>query len=531
MIRINNLRLSPNYKEDELIKKIVKELNCKKDEIVSYELFKLSIDARKKSDVHFLATVDVKVKNENSTLKRTKSKKVSESKIYKYEQPICKNSSSNTVVVGAGPAGLFASLILARSGAKVTLIERGMDIDTRTSDVDTFWNGGKLNTNSNVQFGEGGAGAFSDGKLTTGTKDKRVRKLFEEFVSHGAPKDIMYNAKPHIGTDKLKPTIKNIREEIKSLGGKVLFGTCLSKINLKDNKVKSIIATSNGQEKEIFCDNIILAIGHSARDTFRMIKDMNLSIEAKPFAVGARIEHLQEKIDIAQYGEFAKCKKLTPSVYKLNSHLENGRGVYTFCMCPGGLVVPAQSTEETVVTNGMSYYARDEVNSNSALLVGVNPNDFGDDVLSGMYFQEEIERKAFLVGGSDYKAPVQKVGDFLNNKVSDNFGEVLPSYKIGTKFCKMDDVLPEFITNSMRSGIIQMDKRLKGFADNDALLTGVESRSSSPIRILRDRESLESVSVEGLYPCGEGAGYAGGIVSAGVDGIKCAEKIIEKLNR
>lgn len=252
MIRINNLRLSPNYKEDELIKKIVKELNCKKDEIVSYELFKLSIDARKKSDVHFLATVDVKVKNENSTLKRTKSKKVSESKIYKYEQPICKNSSSNTIVVGAGPAGLFASLILARSGAKVTLIERGMDIDTRTNDVDTFWNGGKLNTNSNVQFGEGGAGAFSDGKLTTGTKDKRVRKLFEEFVSHGAPKDIMYNAKPHIGTDKLKPTIKNIREEIKALGGKVLFGTCLNKINLKDNKVKSIIATSNGQEKRNF---------------------------------------------------------------------------------------------------------------------------------------------------------------------------------------------------------------------------------------------------------------------------------------
>lgn len=531
MIRISNLRLSPNYKEDELIKKIIKELNIKKEDLLEYTLFKLSIDARKKNDVHFLATVDVKVKKENIILKKTKSKKVSESKIYKYQQPICKNNSSNTVVVGAGPAGLFASLILARSGAKVTLIERGMDIDNRTNDVETFWNGGKLNTNSNVQFGEGGAGAFSDGKLTTGTKDKRVRMLFEEFVSHGAPDDILYNAKPHIGTDNLKPTIKNIREEINALGGEVLFGTCLNKINLIDKKVKSINVSYNGKEKEIFCDNIILAIGHSARDTFRMIKEMNLSIEAKPFAVGARIEHIQEKMDKAQYGEFAKFKKIVPSVYKLNSHLENGRGVYTFCMCPGGLVVPAQSEENTVVTNGMSYYARNEINSNSALLVGVNPNDFGDDVLSGMYFQEEVERKAFLVGGGDYKAPVQKVGDFLNNKVSENFGEVLPSYKIGTKFSKLDDILPEFITNSMRSGIIEMDKRLKGFGHNDALLTGVESRSSSPIRILRDRESLECVGINGIYPCGEGAGYAGGIVSAGVDGIKCAEKIIEKLNK
>ncbi|MGN1132790.1 MAG: FAD-dependent protein [Ruminococcus sp.] len=530
MIRISGIYLPPNYTDEKLRTKVQKELKCKGEEIKSIKLFKLSIDARKKNDVHFLATVDVELKNENRVLKHIKSKKVTVPKEYKYVQPICKNNS-HTVVVGAGPAGLFASLILARSGMEVTLVERGKSVEERTKDVENFWNNRELNTNSNVQFGEGGAGAFSDGKLTTGTKDVRIRKVFEEFVSHGAPKEILYDSKPHIGTDRLKPTIKNIREEIISLGGKVLFSTRLTDIKIKDNKVYSAVVESDEQEKEIFCDNVIVAIGHSSRDTFRMFKNKGLMIEPKPFAVGARIEHLREKIDISQYGDFYKEKKLGAAPYKLSTHLENGRGVYTFCMCPGGVVVGAQSEENTVVTNGMSYYARDEVNSNSALLVGVSPDDFwSDDVLAGMYFQEEIERKAFLVGGGNYNAPVQRVGDFLKKEKSNRFGEVLPSYKPGTSFAMLEDILPEFITNSMRQGIIEMDKRLNGFMDNDALLTGVESRSSSPIRILRNKDTMEALGIEGLYPCGEGAGYAGGIVSAGVDGIKCAEKIIEKVN-
>lgn len=529
MIRINNIYLEPDYNSDTLTKKAAKELNCTNEDIKDLKIFKLSIDARKKNDVHFLAAIDVNLNNEKKILNKTKSKKVTIAKEYIYEQPICKNNNTHTVVVGAGPCGLFASLILARSGMNVTLIERGKSVDNRTKDVNEFWNGGKLNTNSNVQFGEGGAGAFSDGKLTTGTKDKRIRKVFEEFVKHGAPEDILYNAKPHIGTDKLKPTIKAIREEIVSLGGEVLFDTCLTNINIIDKRLKSITVRSNGENKEIYCDNVILAIGHSARDTFRKIHQLGLSIEAKPFAVGARIEHLRESIDKSQYGDFYKYKRLGAAVYKLNTHLDNKRGVYTFCMCPGGVVVAAQSEENTVVTNGMSYYARDEINSNSALLVGVSPDDFGsNNPLAGMYFQEEIERKAFIVGGGNYSAPVQKVGDFLRNEKSTSFGEVLPSYIPGTKFARLDDALPEFITNSMRQGIVEMDKRLKGFAHNDALLTGVESRSSSPIRILRD-STMQALGIEGVYPCGEGAGYAGGIVSAAVDGIKCAEMIIEKM--
>lgn len=531
MIRISNIYLPPNYTDEILRAKVQKELRRKSEEIKSINLYKLSIDARKKNDVHFLATVDVELKSENRVLKQIKSKKVTVPKEYKYVQPICKNSS-HTVVVGAGPAGLFASLILARSGMEVTLVERGKSVEERTRDVDNFWNNRKLNTNSNVQFGEGGAGAFSDGKLTTGTKDVRIRKVFEEFVSHGAPQEILYDSKPHIGTDRLKPTIKNIREEIISLGGKVLFSTRLTDIKIKDNKVYSAVVESDGQEKEIFCDNVIVAIGHSSRDTFKMFKNKGLMIEPKPFAVGARIEHLREKINISQYGDFYKEKKLGAAPYKLSTHLGNGRGVYTFCMCPGGVVVGAQSEVNTVVTNGMSYYARDAVNSNSALLVGVSPDDFdSDDVLAGMYFQEEIEKKAFLVGGGNYNAPVQRVGDFLRNEKSKCFGEVLPSYKPGTAFARLDDILPEFITDSMRQGIAEMDKRLNGFMDNDALLTGVESRSSSPIRILRNKDTMEALGIDGLYPCGEGAGYAGGIVSAGVDGIKCAEKIVEKINR
>lgn len=531
MIRINNLYLPPNYDRDVVLKKICRELNCSVNHIKDFEFSKLSVDARNKNDVHFLASVDAEVNNQQKILNRCKSNKITFPKYYEYQQPVCKNTETKTVIAGAGPAGLFAALILARSGMNVSLIERGKSVDDRTKDVELFRNGGSLNTESNIQFGEGGAGTFSDGKLTTGTKDKRIRKVFEEFVTHGAPKDILYEAKPHIGTDKLKPTIKAIRKEITALGGEILFETKLTNINFKENTLTGVDIVQNGESKVIYCHNLILAVGHSARDTFRMLKNLNFSIEAKPFAVGTRIEHLREKIDRTQYGDFYSYKQLGPGIYKLNTRLENGRGVYTFCMCPGGEVVAAQSEKNTVVTNGMSRYARDGVNSNSALLVGVNPKDFDcGDALSGMYFQEEIEKKAFVAGGSDYSAPVQRVGDFLNNKTSKSFGEVLPSYKPSVKFANLDDVLPEFITGALRVGIKDMDRKLNGFAHPDALLTGVESRSSSPIRILRDG-NFEAVGKKGVFPCGEGAGYAGGIVSAAVDGIKCAEKIIEKANR
>ena len=528
MIRITDIHLPVDYKENDLLNKICKSLKINKNSIDKYTLFRRSIDARKKFDVHFIITVDVIVKgDENTVIAKAKCKNAQITKPYEYKIDTVKNITP-PVIVGAGPAGLFAGLILALSGAKPIIIERGCDVDKRTEDVNTFWLTGKLNTESNVQFGEGGAGTFSDGKLNTGTKDVRARKVLIEFANHGAPEEILYNAKPHIGTDILKGTIKNIRKHIIELGGQVMFETKLVGINVKNDKVIGAIVEHNNSKSVIECENLILAIGHSARDTFEEIYNMGLPIEQKSFSIGARIEHLREKIDRSQFGDFAGNKNLGSAPYKLNVHLNSGRGVYTFCMCPGGTVVGASSEEGRLATNGMSNFARDEVNSNSALLVGVNPTDFkSEHKLAGMYLQREIEEKAFICGGKNYNAPVQRVGDFLNNKKSTAFGEVLPSYKPGTEFCKMDDCLPDYICNSMREALPLLNNRLKGFADNDALLTGVETRSSSPIRILRNEE-LESVKIKGLYPCGEGAGYAGGIVSAAVDGIKCAEKIIAK---
>ena len=427
---------------------------------------------------------------------------------------------------------MFAALILARSGANPILIERGRDVDRRTADVNKFWTNGQLDITSNVQFGEGGAGTFSDGKLNSGTKDIRQRKVLEEFVSHGAPDEILYNAKPHIGTDMLKGTIKNIRNEIIKLGGKVMFETKLVSMDFSDNKLKFItVETANGNEV-IETDNVILAIGHSARDTFEMLYDLKLPIEAKPFSVGARIEHLREKIDKVQYGKFAGNKNLGSANYKMNAHLDNGRGVYTFCMCPGGKVVNASSEGNRLCTNGMSEFARDAENSNSALLVGINPNDYeSDHPLAGMYLQRKLESKAFVAGGENYNAPIQRVDDFLNNRKSTHLGDVKPSICPNYEFSNLNEIFPEYISTSMAQGIVKMGKMLHGFDDGDAVLTGVESRSSSPVRIMRKTDTLESVLIEGLYPCGEGAGYAGGIISAAVDGIKCAEKIIEKSNK
>lgn len=525
MIRVNNLRIPLDYDDSTIKSKVCRELRIDKSAVKSATLFRRSVDARKKDDVHFLCSVDVELNtNENKILKRAKNAVAVKPYEYRLEKW---RGGASPVVVGMGPAGLFAALILAQSGAKPIVLERGRDVDSRTNDVNSFWKNGKLDTISNVQFGEGGAGTFSDGKLNTGTKDTRQRKVLEEFVRHGAPGEILYNAKPHIGTDKLKITVKNIRNEIIALGGQVLFEAKLTDILTRDGVVAAAEYEKNGKTERIETDSIILAIGHSARDTFEMIYGKKLPIEPKPFSVGARIEHLREKIDKSQYGKFAGNKNLGAASYKMNVRTKNGRGAYTFCMCPGGKVVNASSEEKRLCTNGMSEFARDEVNSNAALLVGVSPEDYGSDSpLAGMYFQRRLEEAAFKLGGESFFAPVQRVEDFLNSRKTKALGEVEPSVLPGYTFSDLNEILPDYVSNSMKEAITETGKKLKGFDHPDAVLTGLETRSSSPVRILRNAETLQSVGISGLYPCGEGAGYAGGIISAAVDGIKCAEKVI-----
>ncbi len=527
MIRLNNVKIPLDYDDSTLKKAAAKELRVDARAIEALSLFRRSVDARKKDNIFFLCTLDVTVSgSEDKLLKRAKNA----AKVTPYHYDIPKwHGGASPVVVGFGPAGMFAALILAQSGARPVVLERGRDVDRRTSDVNHFWKTGKLNTESNVQFGEGGAGTFSDGKLNTGTKDSRQRKVLEEFVSHGAPEEILFNAKPHIGTDKLKTTVKNIREEILSLGGRVLFETKLTGFEAKDGCVTAAIAEHDGRTEKIETGHIILAIGHSARDTFEMLFDMRLPVEPKPFSVGARIEHRRESVDRAQYGKFAGHKALGAANYKMNVTTRNGRGAYTFCMCPGGKVVNASSEEGRLCTNGMSEFARDAENSNAALLVSVSPRDFGSDSpLAGMYYQRDLEEKAFLLGGEGYAAPVQRVEDFLKEQPSVRVGSVQPSILPEVVPCNLHDILPPYVGGSMKQAISDMGRKLKGFDDGDAVLTGVETRSSSPVRILRNQETLQSVGLKGLYPCGEGAGYAGGIISAAVDGMKCAEKVMEK---
>ena len=528
MIRINNVRLELDYSDDTLLSAACSELRLDKSSVKSVSLFRRSIDARKKHDVHFLATLDVIINgDEKRVLSRSQSKKAAIAKPYRYEIPKHNKLSQRPVIIGFGPAGIFAGLILAEAGENPIIIEKGSDCDTRVKDVESFIKTGKLNTSSNIQFGEGGAGTFSDGKLNTGTKDTRSRHVLYTFVRFGAPEDILYDAKPHIGTDKLRDVIKNIRKHIISLGGEVFFNTSLTKIHTKDSGIVSVTVNKNGSENKIETDKVILAIGHSSRDTFQMLYDSTIIMEQKPFSVGARIEQLRENIDKAQFGKFAGNKRLGAAPYKLNVRTGNGRGAYTFCMCPGGTVVPAASEKDMVCVNGMSEYKRDAENSNSALLVSVFPEDFkSDHPLAGIEYQRTLERKAFELGGGEYLAPVQRVGDFLNNEKSASFGEVKPSYARGTSFANLSELFPEYVTQSMREAIVSMDRYLKGFANPDAVLTGAETRSSSPVRITRNTDTLESISLKGLYPCGEGAGYAGGIISAAVDGIKCAEKIL-----
>lgn len=526
MLRVSNIKISIDEDPSIIEKLVIKKLKIKSNDLVKYYIYKESIDARK-GNINFVYTVDVQVKNEDKILNKH-IKDVVKIKELKYEgvESGTEKLDKRPVIIGSGPAGLFAALVLAQRGYKPLLLERGLDVDRRSEDIDLFWKERRFKNNSNVQFGEGGAGTFSDGKLTTRIKDIRCRKVLEELVNFGSPEEILYSHKPHVGTDILKGVVKNIRNEIIRLGGEVRFDSKVTDICRVDNGIKSITINDN----EVIDTNIVvLAIGHSARDTYEMLYERGVHIIQKPFAIGARIEHPQELINKSQYKDFHNHPRLGAADYRLIEHTSNGRTAYTFCMCPGGSVIASASNEGQVVTNGMSEHARDKENANSAFLVNVVPGDFGSDhPLAGMYFQEKYERLAYELGGQNYNAPVQLVGDFLNDRISTKIGSVKPSYEPGYTFVDLRECLPQFVTETMKEALSGFDRKIKGFAMDDAVLTAVETRSSAPIRIVRDDETLESINTRNLYPCGEGAGYAGGIVTAAVDGIKCAEKIIGK---
>lgn len=512
MYRIDGIKVPLT---EELSKKhIAKRAGVPEGRIGKIKILKKAIDARKKSDVHYVYTVACDIMGEVS--------KFSEYEEKKYEFPKGRSLSKRPVIVGTGPCGLFAGLVLARSGYRPILLERGADADTRKKAVEAFWRGDGLDIRTNVQFGEGGAGTFSDGKLNSGINDARCAFVLETFARFGADEKIIYAAKPHIGTDVLVKVVKNIRLEIEASGGEVKFLSTLSGIETSGGRVCGARVSSRDGEYIIDTNDIILAIGHSARDTYRMLDKIGVNMEQKNFSVGVRIEHNQEMINKSQYGDFAKF--LGAADYKLSAHFENGRSAYTFCMCPGGYVVASASEEGGVVTNGMSNSARDGKNANSALLVNVNKEDFpSNHPLSGVDFQEEIEKKAFLAGGGNYFAPCQYVGDFLGEAVTD---KVMPTYKPGVKFCNIADIFPNFVTETIGLALYEFDKKLKGFKTGGSIMTAPETRSSAPVRITRSQESF-MCNIKGLYPAGEGAGYAGGIMSAAVDGIKTAEALIK----
>ena len=523
MILITNIKISLDFDFKNLKQLAANELKCDVANVVNATLYRKSVDARKKDNVHFCVSLLVTLSNgEEKVIKRNKNAQKYAIKPYVWKK--CENKpQNNPVVIGFGPAGMFAALTLARAGLCPIVLERGADVDARTVAVKEFFNGGKLNPENNVQFGEGGAGTFSDGKLNSGIKNIRCRTVLEAFTKFGADSKILYEAKPHIGTDVLCRVVKNIREEIISLGGRVLFNTRLDDIITEDNRVVAV--TAKGEKYS--CDKVIIATGHSARDTFKMLFEKGVDMVQKPFAMGVRIEHLQSDINKSLYGEFWNHKALGAADYKLAEHLENGRGVYTFCMCPGGEVINASSEQGGLAVNGMSESRRDGKNANSALLVNVDPKDFESNyVLAGCELQEKIEKAAFALNNG--AVPITTVGSFVFGKEA-KIGKIEPTVKPEYRLADISKIFPPFITESLREGILRFDKKIKGFACEDAILSAPESRSSSPVRIVRG-EDLQSVSVKGLYPCGEGAGYAGGIMSAAVDGMTVAERIIEEIN-
>jgi len=521
MIKLSGLRLPANYTPESLLDKAAGEMRVDISDITDLKILKKSLDCRRKSDIHYALTVAVSVKNENAVLKKTGLSVYSETP-YLFPHPSL-SGMSRPVVVGAGPCGLFAALMLARAGLPCLLIEQGRTVQQRTEDVLRFWDGGELDESSNVQYGEGGAGTFSDGKLTCGTNDSRIPFVLETFAEHGAPEDILYLSKPHIGTDKLKGVVTSIRRELISLGCEIRFETKLTDLTVTDGAISAVTLTRMGQTETVPCTCLIPALGNSARDTFRLLHGKGLAMESKNFSVGVRIEHLQKDVNLAQYGNLPTLGTLPASDYKLAVHLEGGRAVYSFCVCPGGQVVAAASGRNTVVTNGMSEYARDKININGGLLVSVSPTDFGDDLFAGMEFQQRLEESAFAAGGGRYYAPAQLVGDFLAHCKSTGHRSVVPSYRPSVTYTDLWQVLPRFVCEALEKALPEMDKKVRGFASPEAVLTAVETRSSCPVRILRDENGMSSVN--GIFPAGEGAGYAGGITSAAVDGIRAAEAV------
>ncbi|MBE5898162.1 MAG: FAD-dependent oxidoreductase [Lachnospiraceae bacterium] len=535
MIIIRDIKVKLNnditYQQESLLKKSASLMRIKPSGILELKILKRSIDARKKPELFYNYQVVIRTNNEDSILKKNKNNKIAKYKEVIYNEPKFIGENENDIyIIGAGPAGLFCGLILAKAGLNPVIVERGSSVEKRKSDVDKFWNSGKLNPDSNVQFGEGGAGTFSDGKLNTLVKDKmgRNRYVLETFVANGANKDILYDAKPHMGTDVLVDVIHNMREEIIKYGGKFLFDTKLEEINYKFNKIESI--RLSGAIEGIFnCDYICLAIGHSARDTFKMLYDSKVNMTGKQFAVGLRIEHLQDEINKVQYGFNYKgeYEGIEPCAYKVTANLDNGRGVFSFCMCPGGYVINASSEEGMLAINGMSDNARDSINSNSAIIVTVGEKDFDiNDPMAAIEFQRELERKAYEIGKGNI--PIQVYGDYKNNTTSDKLGSVKPTGKCRTSFANLRELFSDDINNSIVEGIEEFGRKIKGFDNEDALLSGVESRTSSPVRILRNKEMISNI--DNLFPCGEGAGYAGGIMSAAMDGMKVAEAMIDKMH-
>jgi uncharacterized FAD-dependent dehydrogenase len=528
MLRLTEIKLPLDHSDADLRGAILAKLGIQGEELLSVAVARRGYDARKRNHIIFIYSLDVELRNEAAVLKRFAHDphvKPTPDSQYQFVTHAPANLTERPVVIGTGPAGFMAGLLLAQMGFKPIILERGKAVRERTKDTWGLWRQGKLNPESNVQFGEGGAGTFSDGKLHSGIKDPRHlgRKVLDEFVKAGAPEEILYISKPHVGTFRLVSMVEKIRATIESLGGEYRFESRVTDLQIDNGQMKGVVLASG---EVIPARHVILAVGHSARDTFEMLHARGVYLEAKPFSIGFRIEHPQALIDQCRLGTQAGHPLLGAADYKLVHHCKNGRSVYSFCMCPGGQVVAATSEEGRVVTNGMSQYSREERNANSGIVVGITPEeDYPGDPLAGIELQRQLEARAFELGGGTYEAPGQLVGDFLKGKPSTQFGAVQPSYQPGVHLTDLSSALPPYAIEAIREALPAFDKQIKGFAMHDAVLTGVETRTSSPVRIKRNRDDLQSINTQGLYPCGEGAGYAGGILSAAVDGIEVAEQL------